>query len=149
MRTTLRILAGIAAILLAGCGPQPNDALSIAEELAANIDGATVLEVTPDSDPQGVYVGKNPPETMAVIYLPGSTCSVPNAPCGASVTVYPGDPDRVRKVAAYAQAMAVDNGTGYTYQVRDRAELIIDGKQDETTVAQLVADFDGDSPLAK
>lgn len=55
---------------------------------------------------------------------------------------------KVREVAAYSQAMAIDSGTGYTYQVRDRIELIIDGRQSEIVKAQLVADFDGDSPLA-
>lgn len=44
--------------------------------------------------------------------------------------------------------MAIDSGSGYVYQVRDSIELIIDGRQSEIVKVQLVADFDGDSPLA-
>lgn len=142
------ILVFAVTLLVVGCGNTATDAKGIAEGLAKNIDGATVVEVTTNDDPQGVFAGDNPPESMAVIHLPGSTCYLENAPCGAAVIVHKGDAEYVRKVAGYAQAMAIDSGTGYVYQVRGLTELIIDGKQDEIVKARLTADFDGDSPLA-
>ena len=137
-------LAALLPLILTGCGTAaPDDARSIAEELAAEIDGATVVEVTPDDDPQGIFERDNPPASMAVIELPGSTCTLPNAPCGAAVKVYDKDAEGVRRTAAYLQAMLTD---GSLVQVRDNVELVIDGRQDAITKAQLMSTFNGSTP---
>lgn len=148
IRMRFNAIIAVLVLLVSGCGTTPTDAKGIAEHLAKSIDGATVVEVTASNDPQGVFTAANPPASMAVIHLPGSTCRMENAPCGAAVIVHTHDAERVRKVAAYSQTMATDAGTGYVYQVRDLTELIIDGKQSETVKAQLTADYNGDSPLA-
>lgn len=147
MRRTLAIFTAL--VVLSGCASASNDAPGVANELANSLDGARVVEVTADNDPQGIFTAEQPPASMAVIHLPGSDCVMEHAPCGAAVIVHTTDAAQVRKVAAYSQAMAIDSGSGYVYQVRDSIELIIDGRQSEIVKAQLVADFDGDSPLAK
>ena len=142
------LAAGLLAVLaVTGCAGG-GDATARAEKLAGEIAGATVIALTAENDTYGRLDEEKAPLSVAAIHLPGRDCATPGFICGAEVEVRPGNAEEVAEVAAYTQAIAIDNGMPVDTWVDGTTVLTIDTRIDPIDQAALVAAFGGVPALA-
>ena len=142
MRTAA--LAVVAALLLAGC--TTSDATSIADDLAASIDGARVETITSTDHQFGFAIdGDQPPNSAAIIYLPDVDC-VEGMTCAALIRDGVPDLDNDKSQAGFELALNADKGGDPLRSIayRDDTRLDLVGIDDNGTVARLLRAFNGD-----